>query len=421
MVELKTAKNPLVAAAALCAALLYSGVFARFSRAPLVCMARAEDIETIRGTIASNPRKVSTRESYAAELRVSSVRSRGGGVFSCDGTVTAFIDAASVEAHHPGRLFTASKGKGELLCETGAIVELDGKLSDSGEIFFASKSRMAGWAPGFSGSLARFRALCRSRFRSLMAAWGAAGGLLLALVSGIREYTEADTGAAFRDAGLSHILALSGMHLSLMSGAALFAGEKSVGKKYACAFQAAALSLFVWFAGFSPSLLRAFICSLISLSCAALGAKKIDPLVSLCAAFLIQSAIAPSDVSSAAFMLSYGALAGIIITGEFFRRFFSPALPPRLASDFSSSCGAQVFTAPISLKLFGAFMPGGIVATVAVSPVVTVFIYCGVACAALCLLCPFMAGFAGIFLNAIYSVIKFLVKMFALLPCVRIR
>ena len=45
--------------------------------------------------------------------------------------------------------------------------------------------------------------------------WGSAGGLLLALLSASKEYTSSAFSDAFRLAGLSHILALSGMHVSI--------------------------------------------------------------------------------------------------------------------------------------------------------------------------------------------------------------
>ena len=60
--------------------------------------------------------------------------------------------------------------------------------------------------------------------------WNEAGGLFLALISGIREYTDQSAADSFRRAGLSHILALSGMHLSLFSGITAKISHKT-GKK----------------------------------------------------------------------------------------------------------------------------------------------------------------------------------------------
>jgi len=136
----------------------------------------------------------------------------------------------------------------------------------------------------------------------------------------------------------------------------------------------------------------------------------------LCASFLFHTVIAPADLSSAAFMLSYGALAGILLIGSTMKILLCKIFPPKLADGLSSSAGAQVCTAPVSLKLFGTVMPGGIIASVILSPAVTVFMYAGLGLIVLCLLCPFFSYPAGFIMNALYDVIKILVTTFARIP-----
>lgn len=260
------------------------------------------------------------------------------------------------------------------------------------------------------------RALCRLHFKRLMYSWGSGGGLLLALLCGAREYTEAATAEAFRRAGLSHILALSGMHLSMFSAIALFFGNRAGIKKLTFLLRITALFAFVWFAGLSPSLMRAFICAMLSIIAAIAGAKTPDMLSILCFSFLIQSAACPQDIHNAAFILSYGALAGILLTGKFFSRFYSSFSPKTFAASLSAATGAQTITAPISLKLFGSFSPIGIVSATIVSPFVTLFIYSGLALIILSLIFPILAKPSGIFINFQYTVIKFIVNIFSLVP-----
>ena len=135
-----------------------------------------------------------------------------------------------------------------------------------------------------------------------MYSWGAAGGLLLALLCGAKEYTSTDISLAFRNAGLSHILALSGMHLSMFSGIALFFGKKIGRKKLSFIIRIIALILFVWFAGLSPSLLRAFICSLLMIIAALANVKKPDMLMILAFSFLCQTIIAPEHLFNTGFI-----------------------------------------------------------------------------------------------------------------------
>ena len=249
-----------------------------------------------------------------------------------------------------------------------------------------------------------------------MYSWGSGGGLLLALLCGAREYTDPSTQDNFRRAGLSHILALSGMHLSMFSAIAMFFGNRAGIKKLTFVLRIITLVAFVWFAGFSPSLTRAFICAMLMLVAAIAGALQPDMLSILCFSFLFQSAICPQDIHETAFILSYGALAGILIFNRFFYRIYTKLFPRIFASSLSAASSAQTITAPISLNIFGAFSPIGIISSTIVSPVVTVFIYSGLALIILSLIFPFLAKPSEFFINLQYTFITYIVKIFSQVP-----
>ncbi|MBC6719434.1 ComEC/Rec2 family competence protein [Treponema sp. Marseille-Q4130] len=418
MVIGKRLKHPLFCAAIISSVLAYGGIVPVKNRHAFASLVPTLDIVSMYGTVVSNPVKSQKSGAYSLEFAPDFVVSKAGVKSSARGHMTVFIDEKTVEAYFPGKLYSASYGKGAVLCESGARLFLSGAAGKRG-VFFVSKAESLGWKRSFVGNLSYIRALSRLQFRRLMYAWGGAGGLLLALLSGSREYTDSAVSDAFRNAGLSHILALSGMHLSLVSGIALFAGMKIFGKTKSYIFQFCAVSLFVWFAGFSPSLLRAFLCSVLLLLCSVCGIAGADTVLILCAAFILHAAIAPAHILSAAFMLSYGALLGILLFSETLDVFLIRALPKKLSAPLAASLGAQTFTAPVTLSLFGTFMPVGIVATALVSPLVTVFVYAGIVCIALSLALPFFAPFAGAVMNAIYGLIKLLVLFFARAPYVR--
>ena len=419
MVIGKRIYHPLFCAALISSVLVYGRIVPVKDRHAFSSLIPPLDIASMSGKLVSNPVKSQKRGSYSAEFAPDFVVSKGGVKSSCRGRLTVYIDEKTVEAYFPGKLYSASYGKGAILCESGACLFLSGKTGKNG-VFFVSKAESLGREKSFAGKLAHIRALSRLQFRRLMYAWGGAGGLLLALLSASREYTEAAVSAAFRNAGLSHILALSGMHLSLVSGIALFAGMRLFGKTKSYIFQFCAVSIFVWFAGFSPSLLRAFLCSVLLLLCSVCGIAGADTVLILCAAFFLHVLIAPAHILSAAFMLSYGALLGILLFSETLNAFLIRALGQKLSAPLSASLGAQTLTAPVTLSLFGTFMPVGIVATPLVSPLVTVFIYAGIVCIGLSLALPFFAPLAGAVMNAIYGLIKLLVLFFARAPYVHI-
>ena len=66
--------------------------------------------------------------------------------------------------------------------------------------------------------------------------------------------------------------------------------------------------------------------------------------------------------------------------------------------------------------MFGSFSPIGIISATVVSPFVTVFIYSGLILIILSLLFPVLAKPSGIFINLQYTVINSIVKIFSLVP-----
>lgn len=409
------AKNPFVLSAILCAVVLYTGFVKIKTPNPFVTLAKKTDIISLSGKIISNPVKNVSYKSYSCIFAPNFARTKNGAIFSCSGELPISIDEAIVEADFPGKLYSRSIGKGAVLCENGARAEFVGNFSKK-EIFYVNKAKSFGFEKSFFGTLLKVRALSRLQFRRLMYAWGKAGGFLLALVSGSREATEPLIVNSFRNAGLSHILALSGMHLSLISSIAIFAGFFLFGARRASLFQFFAILIFVWFAGFSPSLLRAFLCAVFLLCFNTFHVKNYNLFLIVCLSFLLHIVIAPSHIMNVAFMLSYGALAGIVLFAEKIKTIFIRVLPDLAATSLASSCGAQTFAAPLSLVIFGTWMPIGIIASTIVSPLIAIFIYGGLTFIVLCLSFPFLANASGFLMNALYELIKIIVLFFSHFP-----
>lgn len=409
----KKLKNPLVIAALVCAVLVYSGLVRVRSHAPFVSLFAQKHIVRLDGMIASNPVKTGD-DTYRADFAVSKAYEKSGASAAAHGTVTVRFPAAIVESLYPGKIYTTATSA--VLCETGAHLSLSVSPHFRAGEFSVTHATADGWGNGLVGKLRHFRARCRLQCRRLLYAWKDAGGLLLALVSGSREYTESTVADAFKYAGLSHILALSGMHLSLVGGLAFVIGKRVAGARIAEMLQLAAVVFFVWFAGLSPALFRALVCTLIPFVCATLNVRRPDAVVVLSASFLLHLMVFPEHLQSAAFMLSYGALAGILLLSDPIRRLLCARVVPAVSDALSASAAAQLFTAPITIRLFGCLMPVGIVASVAVSPLVTYFLYAGLCGMVVCLAFPCFAPAVGGVLNLLYGAIRILTGFFARFP-----
>lgn len=410
--------NPIFLSVVLLCVIYYSNIFYLPQQKSFNSILPQNDVVEVCGKMISSPVKSSSEKNYSAKIRLISAKTKNDVKSQSFGILTVLIPTNLVEAHFPGKLYTSLNNKNAFLYESGGIYTFSGKLYK--DFFIAENCIKGEWKNTFFGKLDYFRALCRLQFKRLMYSWKGGGGLLLSLLSGQREYTEISVSENFKNAGLSHILALSGMHLSMFSAIAIFFGNRLKRKKLTFIIRVIALILFVWFAGFSPSLLRAFICSMLLILASMASVEQPDMIFILCFSFIFQSIISPSDIKNYGFILSYGALFGILLTNKFFLKFYDRFLPKAISASLASSTGAQIFTAPVSLKLFGTFSPIGIIATSVISPIISIFIYSGLFFIILSLIFPFFARYSGILLNFEYTILKYLVGIFSLAPRIKI-
>ena len=155
---------------------------------------------------------------------------------------------------------------------------------------------------------------------------GSTGGVLAAMTVGDRSYLPAALGSAYRDAGLSHVLVVSGMHVSVLCGE-LFGSlpcrerkERSYRRRRAKAVWAALLALLlVGVTGFTPSVRRAAVAVWVSsLGVWVYGAP--DALTSLAAAGILMTAGNAYGVCDIGFELSFASVLGTLAGAECFRR-----------------------------------------------------------------------------------------------------
>lgn len=416
-------KSPAVLSAFITAFLIYSGLVPVCPRNDVRTLIPEKDITSIQGTIASSPAKSSSGTSYSLLVELSEA---GGARFSgaATGRIRLYVDAEEVEALLPGKLYSAAEKA--FIYETGARIYAEVSFLDrvsenpipctiDPPQFYARNVRFEGW----QSRLDYWRALLRLQLKRVLFAWAAAGGLLLALVCGAREYTDTDVSDAFRGAGLSHILALSGMHLSLFSSLTENTAGRALGKHAQPILTLTASALFVWFAGASPSLVRALICMCVT-AAAGVACIQVSVLEKVSFSFLVHISLFPEDAGSAAFLLSYGALVGLYFGDRYVKPLVSRLLPPSVAASVSASVGAQLLTTPVSLLLFGECRPGGIIASVIVSPLSSWFVTGGIIGIVAVLVLPFLLRPVGVIMNCLYIMIRRLVMLFARIPGISI-
>jgi len=251
----------------------------------------------------------------------------------------------------------------------GTVIFADGRLrsGERGWTFSADSLHIIKPAP----SLERFRTGIRlgliKRFSG--ESWS---GLALALLLGIKDNLDTDFAALYRGAGLSYILALSGMHLAILAALITFILKKTLGLKASAITGALLIILYCLLVGPMPSLNRAALMYILGVI-AVLGALPKNAMSILALSFLIQITITPAAGNSLSFILSYLALLGILIVSKAVVSLFAGKIPDFLLQPLSISVGAFLATAGVCSFAFGVIAPVGIIAGLAIVPLTTVF------------------------------------------------
>lgn len=171
---------------------------------------------------------------------------------------------------------------------------------------------------GAEVSLAELRGRLSAKLRSSMSA--ESGGFAAALLLGDRSHLADEVTRDFRCLGISHVLALSGTHLTMLFSfvGGLFSDRR---KLLRLLVLCPAVLFYMLLTGFSPSVVRAGIMFIIA-AVSSVFAKKADSFTSLSVAVLLICILNPYSVFDIGLMLSYAAVIGLVISGEIRRKLF---------------------------------------------------------------------------------------------------
>lgn len=165
-----------------------------------------------------------------------------------------------------------------------------------------------------------------------------------AILLGVRSGLDEDDCAAFRRLGIAHVLAVSGYHVGVLCAALTFLLRRlRVPRWWQLLPMGALLALYCILTGMHAPVVRASVLSMLTLVGARLG-RKTDGLhlLSACAIFILL--LAPAQLTSASFQLSFAAMLGLILITPSLSRGLRRLIPrPRLLREaLSAAVGAQL-------------------------------------------------------------------------------
>lgn len=224
------------------------------------------------------------------------------------------------------------------------------------------------------------------------------GGIAVALITGQRQYLDQQAANALRDAGLAHILAISGLHMGLITGAAFFLIELLLvianpipgrwpPRKIAGVIAWFVGLLYLLISGMSVSTIRAF--AMVSIAIlAVLTDRRVISLRSVSIAAAIVLILSPEAIFSIGFQMSFAATIGIVVAYEAYANSRNHAdtttqkteqgwrqkLLRYVYATVATSLVAQIAIAPIALYHFQTLSIIGVVANLVAVPLMAFII-----------------------------------------------
>ena len=198
-------------------------------------------------------------------------------------------------------------------------------------------------------------------------------GFAYAVVCGDKSILTSEYSEIFRNGGLAHILAVSGLHIGFLVAAIVFVLKRlNVKSKYQFCTVFAILSFYNIMCNFAPSVLRASIMSLCMLLGFVLG-KRNDTLSNISLAGIIILTIQPLYLYDVGFLLSFGSVYGIILFSKPLSNVFKKIKIPKFLSDsLAVTISATMGTIPWICKYFHVFAPISFLSNLIVLPLFSI-------------------------------------------------
>ncbi len=237
---------------------------------------------------------------------------------------------------------------------------------------------------------------------------GSRSGIPLALLLGEKGYLDKQIKRIFVDLGISHLLALSGMHLGLVAGAILIVFLRLGVRSYLALWLV--LSFYVGMVGEVVSLHRAYVMASFMIAAKAIQ-RSIDPVMSLGNAVFLILLWAPWTLLSVGFQLSFVATRAVLIC---VRRISIPRETQLLRKIWRYSVSTivvgifvQLFLSPLLTLHFGRLSAVSPVATLVFFPFVLVVLFLSFLCSITSVVSPGAGIALAPLLDAVVSLFRF--------------
>lgn len=191
-------------------------------------------------------------------------------------------------------------------------------------------------------------------------------GIAAALTLGWRGDLDKGLQTQFRDAGIMHLLCVSGLHVGLLAyivgGLMMWVGKERRGRIIRGAVQIAAIWLFALLSGLAPATVRAALMFTLFVFSHMLG-RRTPTFNILAIAAIVMLFADPMLLFNTGWQLSFSAVAGILLARPLIVRYRNFTWQAAIVS-----ISATLATLPVSIATFHTFMPYFLLANVIIIP-----------------------------------------------------
>lgn len=266
---------------------------------------------------------------------------------------------------------------------------------------YINEYRSDGHNPSWYFAVKRFQSVCSEAIRRVLP--GTSGGILTAMTVGDREYISGTTRQAFQAAGLSHILVVSGLHVSALSGIVfwllgILLRRRTHGRQISAAASAVLVLFYMFAAGLTPSIIRAGTVMLVVFA-AMLFNRQSDTVTSLGLALLLILLFNPFAAANISLLLSFSSTLGVLAANAITKKAAAEKQELikkhrfvwKLLQALSVTAGVTLATLPVCIAFgLGISLPGFLL-NVLVVPLLPLILLCGLAVLLLCAVPPLAA------------------------------
>ncbi len=247
-------------------------------------------------------------------------------------------------------------------------------------------------------------------------------GLLNGMLIGYREGLSEEVQEAFSNAGLTHIMAVSGANVAfLILPLSFLLKLLHIRKNIANIIIIAFLVMFVYITGFEPSVLRAVLMADVLLVAAVLY-REPDVYAALAVSCIILLAASPGMLFNIGFQLSYGATLGIVMLYKNISKLmFCRFIPKKAVEVLSATVAAQLGVLPLTLIHFNKLSLISVIPNILAAPLLELITILGTLMAVFGQFSIALSQLIGYLNNVFLSALLYITKWSSSVPFASVR